>query len=284
MHRAAGGFGGLRIHSRPLIPVPYDPPADEFTVMAGDWFNKGYTSLKKILDSGRNLGRADGLHINGKNAKGDGNDEPLFTMEAGKTYRYRFCNPGLKTAVNVRFQGHTMKLVEMEGSHTVQNTYESIDLHVGMCFTVLVTADQEPRDYALIASSRFTKRDLMSIGIIRYLNGKGAPKPDLPKPPVGIETGTWSPEKRMNYNLLDAMSRHTIQVFPKSWAAVLITFDNAGMWNVRSEVWDRHYLGQQLYFSSLSPNRSLRDEYNMRDDTLVCGIVQDMPKPPPVNS
>ncbi|KAK8590958.1 hypothetical protein V6N13_031028 [Hibiscus sabdariffa] len=282
-----GGFGGLRIHSRPLIPVPYDPPADEFTVMVGDWFNKGYTSLKKILDSGRNLGRADGLHINGKNAKGDGKDEPLFTMEAGKTYRYRFCNPGLKTAVNVRFQDHTMKLVEMEGSHTVQNIYESLDLHVGMCFTVLVTADKEPRDYFLVASSRFTKRDLTATGIVRYLNGKGAPKPDLPKPPVGwacIETGTWSPEKRMNYNLLDAMSRHTIQVFPKSWAAVFITFDNAGMWNIRSEVWDRHYLGQQLYFSSLSPNRSLRDEYNMRDDTLVCGIVEGMPKPPPFSS
>ncbi|KAK8520525.1 hypothetical protein V6N12_004460 [Hibiscus sabdariffa] len=421
MHRAAGGFGGLRIHSRPLIPVPYDPPADEFTVMVGDWFNKGYTSLKKILDSGRNLGRADGLHINGKNAKGDGKDEPLFTMEAGKTYRYRFCNPGLKTAVNVRFQDHTMKLVEMEGSHTVQNIYESLDLHVGMCFTVLVTADKEPRDYFLVASSRFTKRDLTATGIVRYLNGKGAPKPDLPKPPVGwawslnqfrtlrwnltasaarpnpqgsykygginitrtirlantaekvdgklryaingvsfvepttpfklaeyygvadkvfkynnipdeppaqvtkvalepivvnitykdfievifenhetaiqswnvdgyaffavaIETGTWSPEKRMNYNLLDAMSRHTIQVFPKSWAAVFITFDNSGMWNIRSEVWDRHYLGQQLYFSSLSPNRSLRDEYNMRDDTLVCGVVQGMPKPPPFSS
>ncbi|KAK8637696.1 hypothetical protein V6N13_136163 [Hibiscus sabdariffa] len=247
---AAGGFGGLRIHSRPLIPVPYDQPADEFTVMVGDWFNKGYTSLKKILDSGRNLGRADGLHINGKTAKGDGTDEPLFTMEAGKTYRIS-----------------TSPLIFMS--------------------ECALPADKEPRDYFLVASSRFTKRDLTATGIVRYLNGNGAPKPDLPKPPVGwacIETGTWSPEKRMNYNLLDAVSRHTIQVFPKSWAAVFITFDNAGMWNIRSEVWDRRYLGQQLYFSSLSPNRSLRDEYNMRDDTLVCGIVEGMPKPPPFSS
>ncbi|KAK8619925.1 hypothetical protein V6N13_066422 [Hibiscus sabdariffa] len=75
---------------------------------------KGYTTLKRILDSGRNLGRADGVHINGKVARGDGKDEPLFTMEAGKTYR--------------------------------------------------------------------------------------------------VETGRWSPEKRMNYNLLDAVSRHTVQV------------------------------------------------------------------------
>ena len=96
-----------------------------------------------------------------------------------------------------------------------------------------------------------------------------------------IEAGTWTPEKRKNYNLLDAVSRHTIQVFPKSWAAILLTFDNCGMWNIRSEIWDRHYLGQQLYVSVLSPERSLRDEYNIPDNVQLCGIVESMPKPPP---
>ncbi|MBA0550846.1 hypothetical protein Golob_021758, partial [Gossypium lobatum] len=66
MHKAAGGFGGLRINSRLLIPVPYADPADDYTLIAGDFFNKGYTSLKKVLESGRNLGRCDGVHINGK--------------------------------------------------------------------------------------------------------------------------------------------------------------------------------------------------------------------------
>ncbi|MBA0784200.1 hypothetical protein Gotri_001792 [Gossypium trilobum] len=418
MHKAAGGFGGLRINSRLLIPVPYADPADDYTLIAGDFFNKGYTSLKKVLESGRNLGRCDGVHINGKVAKGDGNDEPLFTMEAGKTYKYRICNAGIKTSLNVRFQGHTMKLVEMEGSHTVQNDYESLDVHVGQCFGVLVTADQEPKDYFVVASTRFTQREVTATGVIRYTNGKGAPSPKLPPPPVGwawslnqfrtfrwnltasaarpnpqgsykygsvnitrtiklantaqkvdgklryaingasyvepttplklaeyygvadkvfkydtipddppaeitkvtmepvvlnlthrnfmeiifenretaiqsyhlcgyaffavaVETGQWSPEKRKNYNLLDAVSRHTIQVFPKSWAAILLSFDNCGMWNIRSEVWDRRYLGQQLYVSVVSPNKSLRDEYNMPEGTLVCGIVESMPRPPP---
>ncbi|KAA3485952.1 L-ascorbate oxidase-like protein [Gossypium australe] len=418
MHKAAGGFGGLRINSRLLIPVPYADPADDYTIIAGDFFNKGHTTLKKILDSGRNLGRCDGVHINGKVAKGDGSDEPLFTMEAGKTYKYRICNAGLKTSLNVRFQGHNMKLVEMEGSHTVQNDYESLDVHVGQCFGVLVTADQEPKDYFFVASTRFTKREVTATGVIRYTNGKGAPSPKLPPPPVGwawslnqfrtfrwnltasaarpnpqgsykygsvnitrtiklantaqkvdgklryaingasyvepttplklaeyygvadkvfkydtipddppaeitkvtmepvvlnlthrnfmeiifenretaiqtyhlcgyaffavgIEPGQWSPEKRKNYNLLDAMSRHTIQVFPKCWAAILLSFDNCGMWNIRSEVWDRRYLGQQLYVSVLSPNKSLRDEYNMPEGALVCGAVENMPRPPP---
>lgn len=94
-----------------------------------------------------------------------------------------------------------------------------------------------------------------------------------------IEAGTWSPDKRKNYNLLDAVSRHTIQVFPKSWAAILLTFDNAGMWNLRSEVWEKRYLGQQLYISTSSDARSLRDEYMLPDDALLCGIVKGLPKP-----
>lgn len=96
-----------------------------------------------------------------------------------------------------------------------------------------------------------------------------------------MEIGTWSPEKRKNYNLVDAVYRHTIQVFPKSWAAIMLTFDNAGMWNLRSEIAERSYLGQQMYFSVEAPGRSLRDEYNMPQNALVCGLVKDMPRPPP---
>uniref|UniRef100_A0A5B7AB50 L-ascorbate oxidase n=1 Tax=Davidia involucrata TaxID=16924 RepID=A0A5B7AB50_DAVIN len=419
LHRASGGFGPIRVNSRPLIPVPFEDPADDYSVLLGDWYTTGHKSLKKFLDSGRPLGRPDGIQINGKS------NSSMFTMEPGKTYRYRFCNVGMRTSLNVRFQGaHTMKLVEMEGSHTVQNVYESLDLHVGQCFSVLVTADKEPKDYYLVASSRFTKEPLTAVALIRYTNstskGKGAASLDqLPPPPpensamgigwsmnqfrsfrwnltasaarpnpqgsyhygkinitrtiklvnsrtqvdgklryavngvshmdsstplklaeyfgahdkvfkydsvlekninvvvapnvvnqtfrdfveiifenheksiqtwhldgysffaVAMEPGKWSPEKRKNYNLLDAVSRHTIQVYPGSWSAIMLTFDNAGMWNIRSEMWERFYLGQQLYFSVLSPARSLKDEYNLPDNTPLCGIVKDMPLPPP---
>lgn len=96
-----------------------------------------------------------------------------------------------------------------------------------------------------------------------------------------VEPGKWSVEKRKNYNLLDAVNRHTIQVFPKSWAAILMTIDNAGMWNFRSEASENRYLGQQFYISSLSPAKSNRDEYNLPDTSLICGICKDMPRPPP---
>jgi len=420
-HRAAGGFGPIRVFSRLLIPVPYPDPEDEFNVLIGDWYTKSHTALKNFLDSGRSIGRPSGVLINGKSAKGDGKDEPLFTMKPGKTYKYRICNVGMKDSLNIRIQGHPLKLVEMEGSHTVQNAYDSLDIHVGQCFTVLVTSDKEPKDYYMVASTRFTKTVLTGKAIIRYTNGKGPASPEIPEAPVGwawslnqfrsfrwnltasaarpnpqgsyhygqinitrtiklvnsvssaqgklryalngvshvdsetplklaeyygvadkvfkyntisdepsatldsvtvapnvingtfrdfieiifenhgksvqsyhldgyaffavaIEPGRWTPEKRKNYNLLDALSRHTVQVFPKSWAAIMLTIDNAGMWSLRSLLAENCYLGQQLYISVLSPNRSLRDEYNIPDTQLLCGIVKDLPKPPPFSS
>lgn len=96
-----------------------------------------------------------------------------------------------------------------------------------------------------------------------------------------IEPGRWTPDKRMNYNLIDAVSRNTIHVYPGCWAAIMLTMDNAGMWNLRSVLAERAYLGQQLYFSVLSPARSLRDEYNIWDHQLLCGLVKDMPMPKP---
>lgn len=422
MHRAAGAFGGLRINSRLMIPVPYDDPEDDYTVLIGDWYTKSHSSLRKQLDMGRSLGRPEGVLINGKNAKGDGKDEPLFTMKPGKTYKYRVCNVGLKNSLNFRIQGHPMKLVEMEGSHVVQNIYESLDVHLGQCLSVLVTADKEPKDYYMVASTRFTKTELTGLGIITYTDCKGPASPELPSAAVGwpwslnqfrsfrwnltasaarpnpqgsykygginitrtikivnsarkvdgklryavngvshvdaetplklaeyfgvadkvfkydiisdepsataeenislaanvvkqnhrdfveiifvnheksiqswhldgysfftaaIEFGRWTPEKRRNYNLLDAVSRHTVQVYPNSWAAIMLTFDNAGMWNLRSAQPERAYLGQQLYVSVPNVARSLRDEYNLPETTPLCGIVKGLPQPPPYSA
>ncbi|XP_047313602.1 L-ascorbate oxidase homolog [Impatiens glandulifera] len=419
LHRAAGGIGSLVIHSRDLIPVPFDSPADDFSVLLGDWFLKGDKGSKRVLDGGRSLGRPDGIQINGMSGKVGEHGEALATMEPGKTYRYRFCNVGMKTSVNVRFQGHSMKLVEIEGSHTIQNVYDSLDIHVGQCASVLVTADNVPKDYYLVVSTRFLKNPLQAVRIIKYTNGHEPASSVLPMVPfdltendiawsinqfrtfrwnltasaarpnpqgsyhygginitktikfvnsrshvngklryaingishvdtetplklaeyygvhdkvfeynvinsneseikiaanvvnatfrnyieiifenrektiqgyhldgysffaVAIEAGKWSAEKRVNYNMLDAISRHTIQVYPGSWAAVMLTMDNAGMWNMRSTMGEKMYLGQQLYFSVLSPEHSLRDEYNLPETSIRCGVVKGLPNPPP---
>ena len=62
-----------------------------------------------------------------------------------------------------------------------------------------------------------------------------------------------------------------MQVYPKSWTAIYVALDNVGMWNIRSENWARQYLGQQFYLRVYTPSKSLRDEYPVPKNALLCG-------------
>lgn len=66
-----------------------------------------------------------------------------------------------------------------------------------------------------------------------------------------------------------------MQVYPRSWTAIYIALDNAGMWNIRSEFWARQYLGQQLYMRVYTTSTSLQDEYRIPPNALLCGKVSD---------
>ncbi|OWM80461.1 hypothetical protein CDL15_Pgr019741 [Punica granatum] len=402
-HKAAGGFGGIRILSRPLIPVPFPEPSGDFTVLIGDWYKTKHSVLKAVLDSGRRLMFPDGILINGRGPNG-----ASFTVEKGKTYRFRISNVGLEHSLNFRIQGHQLKLVEVEGTHTVQTTYSSIDVHVGQSYSVLVTMDQPARDYYFAVSTRFTSKVLTSTAVLHYSNSArpvsgpipsgpttdinwsinqartirtnltaSGPRPNpqgsyhygqinvtrtiklvssaaiikrkqrygvngvsfipavdgtplkvadyfgipgifrvgsIPDSPtgrglvldtavmgsdyrgfieivfenrenivqswhldgynfwvVGMDGGKWSPASRKEYNLVDAVSRCTTQVYPNSWTAIYISLDNVGMWNLRTEFWARQYLGQQFYLRVFTPIKSPRDEYPMPANALLCG-------------
>ena len=65
-----------------------------------------------------------------------------------------------------------MKLIEVEGSHTLQNSYAALDIHLGQSYSVLVTADQPVKDYYIVVSSRFTTRVLTTTSILHYSNSK----------------------------------------------------------------------------------------------------------------
>lgn len=121
-----------------------------------------------------------------------------------------------------------------------------------------------------------------------------------------MDGGQWTPASRNQYNLRDAVARCTtqvsfnaffilsnsektqkfklnsinmmaclflvrVQVYPKSWTAIYLALDNVGMWNVRSEFWARQYLGQQFYLRVYTASTSLRDEYPIPKNALLCG-------------
>jgi FtsP/CotA-like multicopper oxidase with cupredoxin domain len=91
---------------------------------------------------------------------------------------------GLATSLNIRFQGHTMRLVEVEGSHTMQTTYSSLDVHLGQSYSVLLTADQPGYDYAVVVSTRFTSRIISTTAVLRYANSAGRAPGALPGGPT----------------------------------------------------------------------------------------------------
>ncbi|XP_057734513.1 L-ascorbate oxidase homolog [Arachis stenosperma] len=151
IQKAAGGFGAIRIWSRPGILVPFPLPAQDYIILAGDWYKRGHHRLMHSLWRGHNLPFPDGLVINGRGWNGI-----TFTVHQGNTYRLRISNVGLTTSINMRIQGHKMKLVEVEGSHTIQNTYSFFDIHLGQTYSI----DQPPKDYYIVVFTRFTRRVL----------------------------------------------------------------------------------------------------------------------------
>lgn len=91
---------------------------------------------------------------------------------SGKTYKFRVSNVGIETSINFRIQGHGLKLIEVEGAHTLQDTYQSLDVHVGQSVAVLVTLNGSAMDYFIIASTRFTKPILTTTAYLRYAGSK----------------------------------------------------------------------------------------------------------------
>ncbi|RAL50424.1 hypothetical protein DM860_016891 [Cuscuta australis] len=86
---------------------------------------------------------------------------------------------------------------------------------------------------------------------------------------VGMGWGGWNCANRTAYNLKDAVARVTTQVYPKSWTAIYVALDGVGIWNVRSEHWERKYLGQQFYLKVASNSSEIYDK--IPKNTLLCG-------------
>ncbi|KAI3667885.1 hypothetical protein L6452_42955 [Arctium lappa] len=190
--RAAGGYGGIIINNRDVIPVPFGTPDGDVTLAIGDWFVKSHKDLRKGVENGVDLGSPDGILFNGlgpyrydSTIVPDGIAYQVINVEPGKTYRFRVHNVGITTSLNFRIQNHNLLLVETEGSYTVQQNYSNMDIHVGQSYSFLVTMDQTAsNDYYIVASPRFVNSTKASgVAILHYSNSQNpasGPLPDLP--------------------------------------------------------------------------------------------------------
>ncbi|PRQ25346.1 putative L-ascorbate oxidase [Rosa chinensis] len=198
--RAAGGYGGIIINNRAIIPLPFAVPDADVTLFITDWYTKSHKELRKDVESGTNLGIPDGILINGlgpfrfnEAIVPDGFPFLTINVEPGKTYRFRVHNVGISTSLNFRIQNHNLLLVETEGSYTVQQNYANMDIHVGQSFSFLVTMDQNASsDYYVVASPRFVNSSSWAkatgVAILHYSNSQGPASGPLPDPPNDFDT------------------------------------------------------------------------------------------------
>lgn len=91
---------------------------------------------------------------------------------------------GLTTSINFRIQDHTLRLVEVEGAHTAQEVYESLDIHVGQSSSFLVTVNENPKDYFIVASTRFTKPIFTATAVLQLAGSRSPASGQLPIGPT----------------------------------------------------------------------------------------------------
>ncbi|KAA3458523.1 monocopper oxidase-like protein SKU5 [Gossypium australe] len=424
--RAAGGYGGIIINNRAVIPLPFGMPDGDINIFISDWYTKSHKGLRKDVENGVDLGVPDGILINGygpyrydPTLVKDGIVYQIINVEPGKTYRFRVHNVGISTSLNFRIQNHNLLLVETEGSYTVQQNYSNMDIHVGQSYSFLVTMDQNAStDYYIVASPRFVNSSDWSkvngVAILHYSNSQGPasgplpslndydtyfsmnqarsirlqwnvsagaarPNPqgsfkygditvtdvyvilnrpvelidgkqrttlngisylppstplklaqqfkipgvyklDFPNKPmnrlpkldtsvingtfkgfmeiifqnndttvqsyhldgyaffvVGMDFGVWTENSRSTYNKWDGVARSTTQVFPGAWTAILVSLDNAGIWNLRAQNLDSWYLGQETYVSVINSEVD-QSEVLLPENSIYCGILSSLQK------
>ncbi|KAF6144291.1 hypothetical protein GIB67_024518 [Kingdonia uniflora] len=198
--KASGGYGGITIHNRDVIPVPFGTPDGDITIFLSDWYTKSHKELRKHLEGGIDFGLPDGILFNGfgpyrysESLVPEGIAFQTLNVEPGKTYRLRVHNVGISTSINFRIQYHNLLLVETEGSYTVQQNYTNMDIHVGQSYSFLITMDQNASsDYYMVASARFVNSSTSAIpagvAILHYSNSQGPALGPLPDPPNELDT------------------------------------------------------------------------------------------------
>jgi len=69
-----------------------------------------------------------------------------------------------------------------------------------------------------------------------------------------------------------------IQVYPGAWTAILVSLDNVGVWNLRTENLDSWYLGQETYVRVVNPEVTNKTELPIPDNALFCGALSKLQK------
>ncbi|KAL3581356.1 hypothetical protein D5086_015688 [Populus alba] len=307
--KAAGGFGPIRVNNRNVIAVPFPKPEAEFDLLIGDWFYDSYNVSDRNLfmrthDTSYII-TPDVILMNGKGPYGHSLSKAYESFTVTQGYQML----GVHSVSTSGFKIIRWFLVETEGSYTNQITPDSLDVHVGQSYSVLVTADQNEADYYIVASPLLLNTSspggFDGVGVLHYSNSLtpvNGPLPGGPDPfdldssvnqarsiRWNMTTGAARPNPQGTFNVTNVTLSQTFILtgsrardtngFPYYtvndvwWTAVYAYLDNPGMWNLRSQCLKNWYLGQQLYLRVYDADPNPAQEKPPPDNLLLCGIT-----------
>ncbi|XP_042755707.1 L-ascorbate oxidase homolog [Lactuca sativa] len=135
-----------------------------------------------------------------------------FFKYTGETYLIRISNVGTERSINFRIQNHPMLLVETEGSYISQIILDTLDIHVGQSYSVLVTTNQPKADYYMVASPKMVNTpessQLIGVGVLHYDDSTTPVQGPLPRGPDPFDLNfSINQAKSIRWNLTAGAAR-----------------------------------------------------------------------------
>ena len=123
---------------------------EEVVLSVSDWYHAQMTDLiPKFL----NKANPTGAEPVPNSALFNDTQDLQVKIEAGKTYLFRMVNMGAFAGQRVWFEGHTMKIVEVDGIYTEPYDADMIYLTAAQRYSFLVTAKNDTTaNYAFVGS------------------------------------------------------------------------------------------------------------------------------------
>ncbi|KAF8678762.1 multicopper oxidase family [Rhizoctonia solani] len=162
--------------------VIYDIDDESTVIQLSDWYHTPAPVLgEEYIASGSEPVPDSGL-INGRGRYKGGPAAPwsVFNVQKGKRYRYRVVNNGALGYYTFQIDGHPLKIIEADGIAHQPYTVNSLDIHPGERYSIIVEANQTVGNYWIRApiTARRSSNTLEPEFVKAILRYEGAPVRD----------------------------------------------------------------------------------------------------------
>ncbi|KAE8684625.1 hypothetical protein F3Y22_tig00111105pilonHSYRG00092 [Hibiscus syriacus] len=263
----AGGYGGIIINNRDVIPLPFGTPDGDITTLL-------VTGILRVIRKTYRF-RVHNVGISTIEFRIQNHNLLLIETEGSYTVQQNYSNMDSCGSIVLILGLATGPLPDPPNDY---DTYFSMNQARSIRWNVSAGAAR-PNPQGSFKYGDYCDRRQFKIPGVYKLDFPNKPMNRPPKLDVSLINGTfkevggliknsfvfvhilrsimdfgvWTENSRGTYNKWDGVARSTTQVFPGAWTAILVSLDNAGIWNLRAQNLDSWYLGQEAYVSVVNP-------------------------------